>query len=199
MGPRPVGPAADPDHRQRRHHGRHQQHRSQLELQPVLVEEGDRELADAEGGAAGRLVRRGQGAPDADQDRAEHHREAGDAGQQQPRIAGDAVLAHLEQHDDVDHEDHHRADVDQHLEGGDEVHAEQAVDAAEEDHGRDQRDRHAHRLAQEDHQRRRRQRRQREHRQQQRVEVAQQAVEEGGHGACPFCAGAPPAAAALAG
>ena len=51
MTPLRVGAAADADDGQRRHHRGHQQHRGQLEVQPVLVEEGDRERADSEGAA----------------------------------------------------------------------------------------------------------------------------------------------------
>ena len=52
--------------------------------------------------------------------------EPGDPGHEQPRVApASTSIAHVEQHDHVDHEHHHRADVDQHLERGDEVHAEQ--------------------------------------------------------------------------
>ena len=63
------------------------------------------------------------------------------------------LVARVEQHDRVDHEHHHRAHVDEHLEGGDEVHAEQAVDPAQEHHAGDERHRHAHRLAQHEHER----------------------------------------------
>ena len=58
---------------------------------------------------------------------------ADDAGHEQRARSGrvNDAIAHVEQHDHVDHEHHHRADVDQHLEHGDEVHAEQRVDAAQ--------------------------------------------------------------------
>ena len=61
-------------------------------------------------------------------------------------------LAHLEQHDHVHHEHHHRAHVDQHLEGGDKVHAQQSINATQHDHRRDQRQRDAHGLANHEHQ-----------------------------------------------
>src|SRR5450432_3791513 len=123
-----VGIAADPDHRECRHDRGDEQHRGELEQQPVLAQEGEREAGDAVGRLADLADRRRQRPPDADGDDAEQHHEAGAARNEQPGVARADRFADLEQHDHVDHEDHHRADVDQDLEGGDEVHAEQAVD-----------------------------------------------------------------------
>ena len=60
MTPLRVGAAADADDGQRRHHRGHQQHRGQLEVQPVLVQEDDRELADTERANAAGLGMGGQ-------------------------------------------------------------------------------------------------------------------------------------------
>src|SRR5450755_4314950 len=79
--------AADPDHRQRRHHRGDEQHRGELEQEPVFAQEGEGKAGDAVGGPADRHGRHGQRAPDADHDRAEQHDEAGDAGDEQLRIA----------------------------------------------------------------------------------------------------------------
>src|SRR5664279_3528864 len=127
---------AHPDHRQRRDDRGDEQHRRQLEQQPVVVEERDREAGDAVRGLAERVRRRRQRPPDAGDDRAEQHDQAGGARNQELRVAPRHRLARLEQHDRVDHEDHDRADVDHHLEGGDEMDAEQAVEGAEQDHRR---------------------------------------------------------------
>src|SRR5450631_1276539 len=87
-------PAADLDDRQGRHHRRHEQHGSELEMQPVFVQERDRELADPEGRVAGRSLGGRQAAPDADDDRAHEQHEARGAWQQQLRIARAVGLAH---------------------------------------------------------------------------------------------------------
>src|SRR6185369_482127 len=168
---------ADAEHRDRGDDRGDEQHRRQLEQEPVLGEERDRERADAERDVAELVHRRRQRLPDARDDRAGEDDEAGDPRHDGPRVAADLYLAALEQHDRVDDEDHHRADVDQHLERGDEVDAEQAVDAAEQDHRRHQRERDAHRLAQEEHRHRGGERAERADDEQQRVELAQQAFD----------------------
>jgi hypothetical protein len=87
-------------------------------------------------------------------------------GHQQGRKAlGEGAVAHVQQHDGVDHEHHHRTDVDQDLEHRDHVHAELGVDRCQRDHGADQGQRHAHRVAQEEHGHRTGQRTQGEHHQ----------------------------------
>src|SRR5664279_3830506 len=171
---------ADADQGERGDDGGDEQHRGELEEQPVLAEERDREARDAVRGLAERADRGRQRLPDARRQHAEQDDEAGDARNDEARVARPARLAHLEQHDHVDHEQHHRADVDQHLEGGDEVHAENAVDGAEEDHGRDQRHRDAHRLAQHEHEGGARERAARAQDEQQRVDAAEQRVDHRG-------------------
>src|SRR5690242_437043 len=122
---------SDAEHRDRGDDGGDEQHRGELEQQPVLGQERDRERADAERDVAELADRSGQRLPDARDDRAEQDDEAGDPGHEEARVSAHRCFAALEQHDRVDDEDHHRADVDQDLERGHEVDAEQAVDAAE--------------------------------------------------------------------
>ena len=93
------------------------------------------------------------------------------------------LVARVEQHDRVDHEHHHRAHVDEHLEGGDEVQPQQAVHAAEEHHAGDERQGHAHRLAQHEHERGAHEGAAREAPEEQRVEVGEEVVD---HGRSPF-------------
>ena len=87
-------------------------------------------------------------------DREEQHR-GGDPGHEQSGVAPRVrTVAHVEQHDCVDHEHHDGSDVDQHLEDGDHVHAEERVHAGQREHRHDEREGHAHRMAQHQHQRR---------------------------------------------
>src|SRR5215212_9880351 len=69
--------AADPDDRERGDHRGDQQHRGQLEQQPVLAEKRDRKTGNAVRGVADLADRRRQRAPDADHDRAEQREKAG--------------------------------------------------------------------------------------------------------------------------
>ena len=86
------------------------------------------------------------------EDREEQQRR-GDSGQQQPReTAREGAVAHVEEHDRVDHEYHHRTDVDEDLEHRNHVHAEERIDASERKHGRGERQRDAHRMPQHEHQ-----------------------------------------------
>ena len=71
-------------------------------------------------------------------------------------------IAHVQQHDDVDHEHHHRADVDQHLEHGDDVHAEEGINASERKHRCDESQRSAHWMSYHEHHDRAQKRRARE-------------------------------------
>ncbi len=62
------------------------------------------------------------------------------------------LVAVVQQHDGVDHEDHHRAHVDQHLEQRHHVHGQRGVDGGQAEHVRHQRECRAHGLAQRQHQ-----------------------------------------------
>src|SRR5215212_1712587 len=88
-------PPADADHRQRGDDRGDEQHRGQLEQQPVVVEERDREAGDAVRDLAELADRRRQRPPDADDDRAEQHEQAECAGDEELRVAPARRLAHL--------------------------------------------------------------------------------------------------------
>src|SRR4029453_5427844 len=70
-----------------RHHGSHQQHGDELELQPVFVQEGGGELAQAEGRGAGGLGKRRRVLPRRVHEHAEEQERARDAGHEQAREA----------------------------------------------------------------------------------------------------------------
>src|SRR5512135_2416138 len=125
-------PRIHADDRDRCHDGRDQQYGSELEVEPVLVQKRDRERLDAEYVGAGFVRHAVDAVPERQHQRDDEQREARDAGEQQGRIAArEGKVAGVEQHDDVHHEHHYGADIDQHLEHGDHVYTEQAVDAAE--------------------------------------------------------------------
>src|SRR4051794_14036849 len=68
--------AADPDRRQRRHDRGDEQHRGELEEQPVLAEKVGGEGGDAVAGVADLALRRGQRAPHARGENEEQHQQA---------------------------------------------------------------------------------------------------------------------------
>jgi hypothetical protein len=73
------------------------------------------------------------------------------------RREGSRRVAVVQQHDGVDHEDHHRTDVDQDLEERDHVHFQAGIDAGQADHVGHQRQSGAPGLAKRQHQSRKHQ------------------------------------------
>src|SRR5690349_16274576 len=110
------------ENRQRRDDRGDEQHGHQFEVQPVIVEERDREALQAERRRTSHRSGRGWRLPyrvgeDGDEDRPRGHPwndQRREAPHQRP-------VAHIEQHDRVDHEHHHGADVDEDLEHRDDV------------------------------------------------------------------------------
>src|SRR5450755_263322 len=103
-----------------------QQHRHELEVQPILGQECDRELRQAEDRTIRCSRPRGKALRHTEANGRHQQQERHDSGHEPARVAtGEGTVAHVEQHDRVHHEDHHRADVNQDLENRDCMHAEE--------------------------------------------------------------------------